>query len=199
MQSVNVVRGRLLPLDRADVDTDQIMPKQFLTRVERTGYGDFVFHNWRQDPAFVFNDARFSGANILVCGPNFGSGSSREHAVWGLQQYGFDAIVAPSFSDIFVGNCTQMGLLAVCLPENTCRTLMACAERNPATEVSIDLRHRTLEYQGEQDFFDIKDEVREILLRGLDDISLMLAQVQDIERYEDQRPGWLPTTTPRLS
>ena len=192
MKPVSVIRGRIVPLDRRDVDTDQIMPKQFLTRVERTGFGDFVFHEWRQDPSFALNDARYAGATVLVAGPNFGSGSSREQAVWGLQQYGFEAILAPSFSDIFVGNCAQVGLLAACLEESACQSLMAAAERDPAAEVSIDLNQRLLHYQGEQIAFQVKDEVRSVLLRGLDDISLMQAQLEQIERYEAERPAWLP-------
>lgn len=192
MEPVRLIRGRLLPLDRTDVDTDQIMPKQFLTRVERSGYGDFVFHEWRQDPSFPLNDTRFAGATVLVSGPNFGSGSSREQAVWGLQEYGFRAVLAPSFSDIFVGNCAQVGLLAACVPEEVCRSLMAAAERDPTAEATIDVVERVLDYQGERIVFQIKDEVRRVLLEGLDDISLMLAELESIERYEHERPGWLP-------
>ncbi len=191
MEPLNVIRGRLLPLDRRDVDTDQIMPKQFLNRVERTGFGDFVFHEWRQDPSFVLNDTRYAGATVLVSGPNFGSGSSREQAVWGLQQYGFRAILAPSFSDIFVGNCAQVGLLAACLPEDTCRRLMAAAVCDPSAEATVDLAARVVEYQGELIPLQIKDEVRTVLLNGLDDVSLILAELESIERHERERPKWL--------
>lgn len=194
MEPISVIRGRLLPLNRRDVDTDQIMPKQFLNRVERTGYGDFVFHEWRQDPSFALNDARYAGATVLVSGPNFGSGSSREQAVWGLQQYGFRAILAPSFSDIFVGNCAQVGLLAACLPEDACRKLMASAARDPVAEAAIDLVERTVGYQEERISFQIDDAVRTVLLRGLDDISLIFAALKGIERYELERPAWLPLT-----
>jgi 3-isopropylmalate/(R)-2-methylmalate dehydratase small subunit len=191
MEPVRVIQGRLLPLDRRDVDTDQIMPRQFLNRVERTGFGEFVFNEWRRDPSFALNDARFAGATILVAGPNFGSGSSREQAVWGLQQYGFRAVLAPSFSDIFVGNCAQVGLVAACLPEDPCRRLIAAAESDPSAEATVDVAARVLEYRGERLPFQIKEEVRTVLLSGLDDISLILAQLDSIERHERDRPRWL--------
>jgi len=192
MKPISTIQGRLLPLDRRDVDTDQIMPKQFLNRVERTGYGDFVFHEWRQDPTFALNDARYAGAMILISGPNFGSGSSREQAVWGLQQYGFRAILAPSFSDIFVDNCAQVGLLAACLPEKTCRALMRSAERDPSALMTIDLTGRFLEYRRERIPFQIKDEIRTVLLSGLDDVSLIFSRLESIKRYEWERPTWVP-------
>src|SRR5688500_5492610 len=137
-------RGLVAPLDRADVDTDQIMPKQFLKRIERTGFGEFVFFDWRQDPDFVLNNPRYAGANVLIAGPHFGSGSSREHAPWGLQQYGFDAIVAPSYADIFRNNCAKIGLLTVTLPAEVCKRLIALAEAEPATGIRIDLPAQTL-------------------------------------------------------
>ncbi len=139
MKPVSVVEGQMVPLNRADVDTDQIMPKQFLKRIERTGFGEFLFFDWRQDPDFVLNDPRYAGANILVTGPNFGSGSSREHAPWGLQQYGFEAIIAPSFADIFRNNCAKIGLLCVELPEKVCRALVDLATDQPETICTVDL------------------------------------------------------------
>src|SRR5688500_15714840 len=128
MNPVRMIDGTMMPLDRADVDTDQIMPKQFLKRIERTGFGEFLFHDWRADDDFVLNDPRRADAAVLVTGPNFGSGSSREHAPWGLQQWGFTAVVAPSFADIFKTNCAKIGLLTVVLPPATCKQLIALAE-----------------------------------------------------------------------
>lgn len=193
MKPVSRVRGRVMPLARDDVDTDQIMPKQFLTRVERDGFGDFVFHEWRRDPQFVFNDARFAGARILVAGRNFGSGSSREHAVWGLQQFGFDAVVAPSFSDIFAGNCTQAGVVpAVAAPE-VCRALQDLAKRAPATELTLDVERLRLTWADGEAAFELDPRAREMLLNGLDDIALILGELVEIEAHERARPRWMLT------
>ena len=197
MKPVHAIRGTLLPLNRVDVDTDQIMPKQFLSRIERVGFGDFVFYEWRQDPDFIFNDARFRNAKIMVAGRNFGSGSSREHAVWGLQQYGLEAIIAPSFSDIFAGNCTQMGLLTVKLPEAECTRLMLTALEEPQTEVTINLEERTVRSDSRIISFDIDDDSCEALLSGLDNIDLMLTHAAEISAYEEGRPSWLPNTRKR--
>jgi 3-isopropylmalate/(R)-2-methylmalate dehydratase small subunit len=199
MRPISTVRGRMLPLDRPDIDTDQIMPKQFLSRVERTGYGDYVFHEWRRRPDFVFNDPRFQGAKVLVAGANFGSGSSREHAVWGLQQYGFDAVIAPSFSDIFVGNCAQTGLLAARVPGQTCRLLAAAAEADPTTEVEVDLVQECVRWPGGTAPFAIDPVTRHALLEGLDDIGLILTHEHDIAAFEDARPPWSPRTVEGVS
>lgn len=202
MRPVGTVRGRMLPLDRSDVDTDQIMPKQFLTRIERTGYGEVVFHDWRQDPEFVFNDSRFAGATVLVAGRNFGSGSSREHAAWGLQQYGLDAIVAPSFADIFSGNCRQVGLLTARVPEPICRQLIEMAQLDPASEITLDLAGRSLTAHpgaggtGVCTGFDIDPIDKDLLLRGLDDIDLIRTHEDAIAAFELAQPSWLPTTLP---
>jgi 3-isopropylmalate/(R)-2-methylmalate dehydratase small subunit len=193
MRAVSVVEGRMVPLDRADVDTDQIMPKQFLKRIERTGFGEFVFHDWRADPGFVFNDERYRGANVLVTGPNFGSGSSREHAPWGLQQYGFEAVVAPSFADIFAGNCAKIGLLTVALPAPTCKRLIALATEDPAATVRIDLAEQTVVAPGVEAGFDIDGFAKRLLLEGLDDIGLTLQREEAIAVFEARRPSWLPT------
>ncbi|GLZ49875.1 3-isopropylmalate dehydratase small subunit [Actinomycetospora sp. NBRC 106375] len=192
MEPVLWVRGRMMPLVRDDVDTDQIMPKQFLSRVERDGFGEFVFHEWRRDPEFVFNDPRFSGARILVAGSNFGSGSSREHAVWGLQQYGFDAVVAPSFSDIFTGNCAQAGVVPAVVPPELCRSLQAAAERDPDSGVELDLTTMRVMWTGGSGTFHLDDQVREVLLHGLDDVALVLGQLDVITQYERARPAWMP-------
>jgi 3-isopropylmalate/(R)-2-methylmalate dehydratase small subunit len=195
MKPISVITGRMVPLDRADVDTDQIMPKQFLKRIERTGFGEFVFFDWRKDPDFVLNDERYAGANVLVAGPNFGSGSSREHAPWGLQQYGFDAVVAPSFADIFRNNCAKIGLLTVPLPAEVCDRLIALATVEPSAEVCIDLAEQTVTAGAVEASFDIDPFTKHLLLEGLDDIGLTLAHDDAIGQFEATRPRWLPVTT----
>jgi 3-isopropylmalate/(R)-2-methylmalate dehydratase small subunit len=193
MRAVHIVEGTMAPLPRADIDTDQIMPKQFLTRIERTGFGDFVFYEWRKDPNFSLNDEAYVGAKILVAGQNFGCGSSREHAAWGLQQYGFDAIIAPSFGDIFTGNCRQIGLLLARTGIDTCRALCDMAVAEPARAVTIDLAKQTIVTDGLTANFEIGAADRDVLLRGLDDVDLLLTQADKIDHYEHRRPGWLPT------
>jgi len=197
MKAVKVVEGRMVPLDRADVDTDQIMPKQFLKRIERTGFGEHVFHDWRQDPAFVLNDPRYRGANVLVTGPNFGSGSSREHAPWGLQQYGFDAVVAPGFADIFRSNCARIGLLTVELPEKTVRELLDLASEHPDTPVRIDLPAQSLAAGGVAATFPYDPATKHLLVEGLDEIALTFQRADGIAAFEARRPAWLPVTTAR--
>jgi 3-isopropylmalate/(R)-2-methylmalate dehydratase small subunit len=194
VKAVGVIEGRMVPLDRADVDTDQIMPKQHLKRIERTGFGEFVFADWRADPAFVLNDARYDGANVLVAGPNFGSGSSREHAPWGLQQYGFDAVVAPSFADIFRNNCAKIGLLTVELPAGVCKRLAALATDDPASGVRVDLVQQEVVTALGVERFEIDPFVKHLLVEGLDDIALTLRHADAITRFEASRPVWLPTT-----
>jgi 3-isopropylmalate/(R)-2-methylmalate dehydratase small subunit len=194
VKAVGVIEGRMVPLDRADVDTDQIMPKQHLKRIERTGFGEFVFADWRSDPAFVLNDARYDGANVLVAGPNFGSGSSREHAPWGLQQYGFDAVVAPSFADIFRNNCAKIGLLTVELPAGVCKRLAALATDDPASGVRVDLVQQEVVTALGVERFEIDPFVKHLLVEGLDDIGLTLRHADAITRFEASRPVWLPTT-----
>jgi 3-isopropylmalate/(R)-2-methylmalate dehydratase small subunit len=197
VQPVTVIEGGMVPLDRADVDTDQIMPKQFLKRIERTGFGEFVFFDWRQDPAFVLNDPRYAGAKVLLAGANFGSGSSREHAPWGLQQYGFDAVIAPSFADIFRGNCAKIGLLTVELPAETCKRLIALAEADPSTTVRVDLPNQTVAAADVQAEFVIDPHTKYLLVNGLDDIGMTLEHADAIAVFEAARPAWLPTTVAR--
>ena len=192
IEPVNVIEGGMVPLDRADIDTDQIMPKQFLKRVERTGFGEFVFHDWRADPEFVLNDPAYVGAKVLVAGPNFGSGSSREHAPWGLQQYGFEAVIAPTFADIFRGNCAKIGLLTIELDPATCKQLVAMATDDPSTQVRIDLPAQTVVAGGVDATFDIDPHTKHCLVEGLDDIGLTLRQVDAIDTFEAQRPTWKP-------
>jgi len=184
--------GRAVPLDRADVDTDQIIPAVYLRRIERTGFGPFLFDSWRRDPAFVLNRPEYTGATILVTGPNFGSGSSREHAVWALEDHGFRAILAPSFADIFRNNCTKVGLLPVALPDAVIRALMDGVTADPAMEITVDLEARLVTAPGIERAFEIDDFTRRRLLEGLDDIGLTLRHEDEIAAYERSRPSRLP-------
>ena len=184
MEPVGVISGAVSVLDRADVDTDQIIPKQFLKRVERTGFGEFLFHDWKQEPGWDLP------ANpILAAGRNFGCGSSREHAPWALEDYGFKAVVAPSFADIFYSNCTKIGLLPVPLPEEDVKQLMA------AGEATIDLEQQTVAFAGREARFEIDPEIKRRLLGGLDDIGVTLQQADAIERYEAELEREGPVTT----
>jgi 3-isopropylmalate/(R)-2-methylmalate dehydratase small subunit len=176
MEPVKTIHGRVQPLDRADVDTDQIIPKQYLKRIERTGFGEFLFCDWRQE-GLELDPSR----PILVTGRNFGCGSSREHAVWALQDFGYRAVVAPSFADIFYGNCTKTGLLPVRLPEEEVRALM------DAAEATVDLERQVVTFDGREAPFEINAETRERLLNGLDDIALTLQHADDIDRFERER------------
>ena len=193
MQAFTTHTGRAMPLDRSDVDTDQIIPAQYLKRVERTGYGEFLFDEWRKDPSFVLNDDRFAGATILLAGHNFGSGSSREHAVWAIEDYGFRAVIAPSFADIFRNNCTKIGVLPVELAQESVRALMDAVLDDPATEITIDLDQRRVSAPAVQESFAIDDYTRWRLMEGLDDIGLTLRVEQEISAFEAARPDWLPT------
>ena len=193
MERFTVHTGRAMPLDRADVDTDQIIPAQYLKRVERTGYGEFLFDEWRKDPDFVLNDPRFAGASILIAGPNFGSGSSREHAVWAIEDAGFRAVIAPSFADIFRNNCTKIGVLPVELELESVRALMDAVLDDPSTEITIDLHERRVTAPGVQEGFEIDDYTRWRLTEGLDDIGLTLRNVDAVTRFEATRPEWMPS------
>jgi 3-isopropylmalate/(R)-2-methylmalate dehydratase small subunit len=191
--------GVLAALDRVDVDTDQIIPKQFLKRIERTGFGQFLFNDWRfredgsLDPDFELNNPAYRGASILVAGRNFGCGSSREHAPWALQDYGFRAVIAPSFADIFRSNCLQNGLLPVQLEEAEVRALIRLAQERPGVQVTIDLERQVVEApEGFEACFPIDPFRRYCLLNGLDDIGLTLEQADAIDAYERGRAGWLP-------
>ena len=196
MEPVKRVRGKVLPLPRADVDTDQIIPAKYLKRIERTGFGEFAFDEWRKDPDFVLNDHRYDGAPIMVTGPNFGCGSSREHAPWALQQMGLKVIVAPSFADIFRNNCAKIGLLTVVLPQDSIDRLIARAEDSPGWEMEVDLETQTVSLgNGKSRVFDIDPFVKRCLLEGLDDISLTLQEESAITAFEAKRPEGLPITT----
>ena len=193
MDAVRRIEGTAVPLDRSDVDTDQIVPARFLKRIERTGFGEFLFAEWRQDPDFVLNDARYAGASILIAGANFGSGSSREHAPWALEDYGFRAVIAPSFADIFRNNCCKIGLLPVELPQESVRALMDAVLDEPATTIVVDLEALTVTAPSAQESFAFDDFRRWCLLEGFDDIDLTLRHVDEIAAFEARRPTWLPT------
>jgi len=201
MQPFTSHTGLVAPLDRVDVDTDQIIPKQFLKSISRTGFEAGLFFDWRLRPDgspvqdFVLNKPEYQGASVLISGRNFGSGSSREHAPWALQQYGFRAVIAPSFGDIFRNNCYQNGLLPVAIPERLVRQLLDRAEREPGYQVTIDLEHQTVSDAADTlSTFEIDPAVKHRLLNGLDDIGLTLQHLGDIETFEQRRPAILPVT-----
>jgi 3-isopropylmalate/(R)-2-methylmalate dehydratase small subunit len=188
VEPFSIVEGTALPVDRSDVDTDQIIPAQYLKRVERTGFGPFLFDEWRKDPSFVMNDARYHGASILLAGENFGCGSSREHAPWAIEDAGFRALIAPSFADIFRNNCTKIGLLPVELEAESVRALMDAVLDDPATRIVVDLVGRSVRAPGVEEAFGIDDFTRRRLLEGLDDIGLTLRRVQEIAAFEAAHP-----------
>jgi 3-isopropylmalate/(R)-2-methylmalate dehydratase small subunit len=195
MEPVHQVIGTGVPLDRADVDTDQIIPAEWLKRVERTGFGEGLFSAWRKSSDFVLNQSRYEGASVLVAGPNFGCGSSREHAPWALEDYGFRAIIAPSFADIFRGNCLKIGLLPVTLPAGTVERLMRALDDDPSVEIVVDVGRRRVEAPaaGIDEEFPLDDFTQYRLLNGLDDIGLTLQHVDQITEHESGRPGHLPS------
>jgi 3-isopropylmalate/(R)-2-methylmalate dehydratase small subunit len=195
MKPVRVVTGRAVPLDRSDIDTDQIIPSAWLKRVERTGFGQGLFSTWREaDPDFVLNRAEFRGAKVLVAGPNFGTGSSREHAVWALMDYGFEAVVSPRFGDIFRNNATKSGLVPVQVSPEVGRALLDAIARNPSLEVTVDVERLLLKVPAAEieARFPLDSFTQHRLLEGLDDIGLTLRYSEDIDRYERSRPSWMP-------
>ena len=193
MKAVHLITGRGVPLKRSDVDTDQIIPAEWLKRVERTGFEKGLFSTWRDDRNFVMNDERYAGASILVAGPSFGVGSSREHAVWAIQQGGFDAVVAPSFSDIFRNNCTKNGLVPVVIPEAMVEAMWAAIEADANAQIMIDVQHLTIEMPaaGVSTTFPMEPQTQHRFLNGLDDIGLTMAHTGAIDSYEANRPAWL--------
>jgi 3-isopropylmalate/(R)-2-methylmalate dehydratase small subunit len=193
MRAFRSVTSPAAVLDRPDVDTDQIIPKQFLKRIERTGYGEFLFHDWRQDPDFELNRPGWDGAKILLAGPNFGCGSSREHAAWALQDYGFEVIVAPSFGDIFFSNSVQIGLVPITLAAPDVKSLMAAGDEGGS--LTVDLEQRTIvDPSGRSVQFEMDPFVRHCLLEGLDSIALTLEHEDDISAFEASRPASIATT-----
>lgn len=187
--------GRVLPLRRSNVDTDQIIPAVYLKRITRHGFEDGLFAAWRQDPTFVLNRPEHAGATILVAGPEFGTGSSREHAVWALQDHGFRVVISPRFADIFRGNSAKGGLLTVQLEQDVVDRLWALAESDPAAQVTVDLQARQVRFADQVVDFRVDEYVRWRLLEGLDDIGLTLRHEAEVTAFEAARPGWLPTTT----
>ena len=194
MKPVRAITATALPLDRSDVDTDQIIPSDWLKRVERTGFEQGLFSEWREDPDFVLNDPRFADAGILVAGPNFGTGSSREHAVWAIQQYGFEAVISPRFGDIFRNNSTKNGLVPVQVSEEVVRTLLDAVADDSSMEITVDVEQLTVSAPavGVSAAFPLDGSVQHRLLKGLDDIGLSLAHTDAIDSYEASRPNWMP-------
>jgi 3-isopropylmalate/(R)-2-methylmalate dehydratase small subunit len=204
VEPVREIVGRAVPLDRSDVDTDQIIPSDWLKRVERTGFGEGLFSEWRESSDFVLNQAQFQGDDrrVLVAGPNFGTGSSREHAVWALQDYGFEAVIAPRFGDIFRNNALKGGLVPVVLPEPVVRRILDAIEDDPTLEVVVDVVDRRVAVPALDldEPFDLDDHTHHRLVDGLDDIGLTLQHADEIADYEARRGDWLPSvtsTTPR--
>ena len=197
MEPVRIVSGRAVPLDRSDVDTDQIIPSEWLKRIERTGFGAGLFAEWRDDPNFVLNDTDHAGATILVAGPNFGTGSSREHAVWALVDYGFRAVVSPRFGDIFRSNSTRSGLVPAEVADDAGRQLLDAVSRDPSLEITVDVERRLVEAPGVGISvpFRLDDDARDRLLRGLDDIGVTTQHLTDIDAYEARRASFLPSVS----
>ena len=195
MDAVRAITGTAVPLDRSDVDTDQIIPSDWLKRIERTGFGKGLFAEWRDDRNFVLNNEEYANANILVAGPNFGTGSSREHAVWALEDYGFKAVVSPRFGDIFRNNATKVGLLPVQVSAEVGKALIAAITADPTLEITIDVERRTLSAPkiGLETTFPLDDFTQYRLLNGLDDIGLTLRHGDSIDTFEAKRPSWAPT------
>lgn len=194
MEPVSIVTGRAVPLRRSNIDTDQIIPAVYLKRVTRTGFADGLFSAWRNDPDFVMNKPEHQGASILVAGPDFGTGSSREHAVWALRDGGFRAVISSRFADIFRGNSLTQGLLTVVLEQDVVELLWAAIEADPTLAVTVDLVEREVRFADRTIDFEMDDYTRWRLLEGLDDIGLTLRHTKDIAAFESRRPVFLPTT-----
>ncbi|HEY3723914.1 MAG TPA: 3-isopropylmalate dehydratase small subunit [Acidimicrobiia bacterium] len=195
MEAVREIISRAVPLDRSDVDTDQIIPSDWLKRVERTGFGEGLFSEWREASDFVLNQARYEGARILVTGPNFGTGSSREHAPWALQDYGFAAIISSRFADIFRNNCLKIGLVPVTLPQDVVTRIMRAIEDDHSLEIVVDVVDRRVAVPALDldEPFELDDHTHHRLLHGLDDIGLTEQRTDEITAYERERPAFLPS------
>ena len=193
MKQVRIISGTGIPLKRSDVDTDQIIPAEWLKRVERTGFEKGLFATWRDDRDFVLNDERYAGASVLVAGPSFGVGSSREHAVWAIQQYGFDAVIAPSFSDIFRNNCTKNGLAPVVLSNDAVTRIWDAIDADPSVEITIDMERLLVEIPsiGFEEPFPMEVQNQYRFINGLDDVGITLSHASSIDAYEANRPAWL--------
>ena len=197
MERVRVITGRGVPLVRSDVDTDQIIPSDWLKRVERTGFGEGLFSEWRENSDFVLNQERYAGARILVAGPNFGTGSSREHAVWALMDYGFKAVVSPRFADIFRNNSGKMGLVVAAVPDDAVHRLWEAIEEDPNLEIVVDVERKRVAAPaiGLDVAFELDDHTQHRLVHGLDDIGLTLQHATEIDAYESARAAWLPAVS----
>jgi 3-isopropylmalate/(R)-2-methylmalate dehydratase small subunit len=196
MQKFTTLTSTATPLKRSNVDTDQIIPANFLKRVTKTGFEDALFYHWRQDPDFVLNQPQYEGAQVLVAGADFGTGSSREHAVWALRDYGFNVVISPRFADIFRGNSGKQGLLAAQVDIADVERIWAAIEADPKVPVTVSLEDRTVTVGDFTVPFQVDDYTRWRLLEGHDDISLTLRNEQDITDFEAKRPSWMPTTLP---
>ncbi len=197
MHPIRTITAKAVPLARSDVDTDQIIPAEWLKRVERTGFGEGLFSEWRKDPDFVLNRPEHAGARVLVAGPNFGTGSSREHAVWALTDYGFEAVVSSRFGDIFRTNCTKAGLVPAEVSEEEGASLLAAVKADPDLEVTVDVESKSVRAPGAgiDAAFPLDDFTRWRILEGLDDIGLTLRHAEAIDAFERERPAWLPSAT----
>ncbi|MHB1166870.1 MAG: 3-isopropylmalate dehydratase small subunit [Candidatus Nanopelagicales bacterium] len=195
MESFVAHTGTAVPLRRSNVDTDQIIPAEYLKRITRSGFEDGLFAAWRRDPDFVLNQPAYAGATILVAGPDFGTGSSREHAVWALQNYGFKAVLSSRFADIFRGNSGKGGLLAAQVPQDAVEALWQAIETDPSVPVTVDLDRRVVSAGGVESAFEVDDYVRWRLMEGLDDIGITMQGAEAIGTFEASRPSYLPTTT----
>ncbi len=195
MEQVTVITGRGVPLVRSDVDTDQIIPSDWLKRVERTGFGEGLFSEWRENSDFVLNQSRYDGAKVLVAGPNFGTGSSREHAVWALMDYGFQAVLSTRFADIFRNNSGKMGLVVAAIPEGAIHRLWEAIEEDPGLEIVIDVEEKRVAAPAIdlEVKFELDDFTQYRLLNGLDDVGLTLRHADAIDSYESARPSWFPS------
>ncbi len=195
MEAVQSITGTAVPLDRSDVDTDQVIPSDWLKRVERTGFGVGLFSEWRDDRDFVLNQEQYAGASILIAGRNFGTGSSREHAVWAIMDYGFKAVISPRFGDIFRNNSTKNGLVPVVVSPELGEQLLRAVEADPTLEITIDMENLTLAAPaiGVEEPFPMDSSTQERFLQGLDDIGITLRHATDIDSFETKRPAWLPT------
>lgn len=191
--------GTAVPLRRSNVDTDQIIPAVYLKRVTKSGFEDGLFAAWRSDPEFVLNKPQYKSGTILVAGVDFGTGSSREHAVWALQNYGFKVVISSRFADIFRGNSQKAGLLTVVLPQETVEKIWQIIEANPAEKITVDLGSKTVSFAGNTANFEIDDYTRWRLMEGLDDIGLTLKNIGDVDKFESNRPNFKPKTLPVLS
>ena len=192
MKKLNTINSTMLPLNMSNVDTDQIMPKQFLKRVERSGYGDFLFHDWKKDPDFPLNNEAYKGSKVLVAGDNFGTGSSREHAPWGLQDWGFDAIISTKFADIFRLNSINIGLVPIETNQENVGALFAKIENDPGTNIEISIENKTVQCEEIVFTFDLDDFSQKRILEGLDKIDITLNYTDQIDSFSKSRKKWMP-------